>query len=861
MTTIKLKNGSGAPTAGDLAQGEPALDLTNKRLYTEDSGGTVIEVGTNPTSITTGDITATGTASFANLATTGNITFGDNDKAVFGAGSDLQIYHSGSHSFISEAGTGDLYIGASSNIALMNSAFSENKLLATTDGALKLYYDGSQKLATTSTGIDVTGTLVSDGLTVDGATALNNTSAGTTVATLSGQYAGSGDVKLLAFQRNGGAVAGAITYADASTGMEIGTTTSHTLALTTGDTQRLRIGNGGDISFYEDTGTTAKFEWDSSEESLTIGGGSTTQQTLRVTGAHASALSTGFDNQVVKVVNTSASKLAGIDFVAANTNGDAGTIARIGGFNTSSASYLGEITLSTRDGTGMVERVRIDDSGNVGIGTTSPVTFGAGTAGLTVNGSTSHITWQNSGTNVAFAYNNGNDFIIGSEQAGSNTIFTSAGSQRMRIDSSGNVGIGTTAPREKIHLHGGISSTQLLMTGGGLNSEIYGGFIEGDGVSGQGGHLRLGVLDAGTERVGIEIEEQGNQITFDTAGIERMRIDSSGNAQFDNNGGTTGKGRIQFGNSGQQFIEGLDTGNGGSGAYLRFGYGSTEAMRIDSSGNLLVGKTSTNIAVAGCRFGSFGAILTRGDGAEPLRVNRTSSDGDVIKIDKDGTTVGSINTNAGAFVFKGASASAPVQLQTHDGNEDIEVDPDGFIKMETAGSERLRIDASGNVLVGTTDTSLYNNTSGDGIKLGSSGEMQVANTNDVPLWLNRMGTDGGIVNLRKAGVEVGSISVTSSATSYNTSSDQRLKDNIVDAPSASDDIDAIQVRSFDWKADGSHQKYGMVAQELQSVAPEAVSGDADSEDMMGVDYSKLVPMLVKEIQSLRARVAQLEGAN
>ena len=53
MTTIKLKNGSGAPTAGDLVQGEPALDLTNKRLYTEDSGGTVIEVGVNPTSVTT----------------------------------------------------------------------------------------------------------------------------------------------------------------------------------------------------------------------------------------------------------------------------------------------------------------------------------------------------------------------------------------------------------------------------------------------------------------------------------------------------------------------------------------------------------------------------------------------------------------------------------------------------------------------------------------------------------------------------------------------------------------------------------------------------------------------------------------
>lgn len=61
MTTIKLKNGSGAPATSDLVQGEPALDLTNKRLYTEDSGGTIIEVGTNPTTLSSGDITSTGT--------------------------------------------------------------------------------------------------------------------------------------------------------------------------------------------------------------------------------------------------------------------------------------------------------------------------------------------------------------------------------------------------------------------------------------------------------------------------------------------------------------------------------------------------------------------------------------------------------------------------------------------------------------------------------------------------------------------------------------------------------------------------------------------------------------------------------
>ena len=94
---------------------------------------------------------------------------------------------------------------------------------------------------------------------------------------------------------------------------------------------------------------------------------------------------------------------------------------------------------------------------------------------------------------------------------------------------------------------------------------------------------------------------------------------------------------------------------------------------------------------------------------------------------------------------------------------------------------------------------------------------------------------------------------------YNTSSDRRLKENITDADDAGSKVDAIQVRKFDWIADGSHQDYGMIAQELQSVAPEAVSGDADSDEMMGVDYSKLVPMLVKEIQSLRTRVQELEN--
>jgi hypothetical protein len=180
-STIKLKNGSGAPTTGDLVQGEPALDLTNKRLYTENASGVVIEVGTNPSTIdiNAGTIDGTvigGTTPAAVTGTTitgtsfvssGDMTFEDNDKAVFGNGSDLRIYHTGSHSTIENIGTGHLQIH-STDFRLRNSAGTESMILANADGNVQLYYDNALKLATTSTGIDVTGTVTADGLTVDG---------------------------------------------------------------------------------------------------------------------------------------------------------------------------------------------------------------------------------------------------------------------------------------------------------------------------------------------------------------------------------------------------------------------------------------------------------------------------------------------------------------------------------------------------------------------------------------------------------------------------------------------------------------------------------------------------------------------
>ena len=181
----------------------------------------------------------------------------------------------------------------------------------------------------------------------------------------------------------------------------------------------------------------------------------------------------------------------------------------------------------------------------------------------------------------------------------------------------------------------------------------------------------------------------------------------------------------------------------------------------------------------------------------------------------------------------------------------------------TGGSERMRIDDD-DILFGTSSTSL----SDAGIKFANTSATHkyavfthtASSANESLLYINRQSSDGTAIFFRRANTNVGSISVTTSNTSYNTSSDRRLKSNIEDAASASAKIDAIQVRQFDWNADGSHQDYGLIAQELQPIEPLAVTGDADSDEMMGVDYSKLIPMLIKEIQSLRSRVAALEAS-
>ena len=118
------------------------------------------------------NITSVGT--LTSLGLSGNVTLGDNNKAIFGAGSDLQIYHDGSHSRISDLGTGRILLETNGDSIRLTKGTTENMAIFTPDGSVQLYHNNSAKFETTSTGIDVTGTVVSDGLTVDGIGTFDN---------------------------------------------------------------------------------------------------------------------------------------------------------------------------------------------------------------------------------------------------------------------------------------------------------------------------------------------------------------------------------------------------------------------------------------------------------------------------------------------------------------------------------------------------------------------------------------------------------------------------------------------------------------------------------------------------------------
>jgi hypothetical protein len=337
----------------------------------------------------------------------------------------------------------------------------------------------------------------------------------------------------------------------------------------------------------------------------------------------------------------------------------------------------------------------------------------------------------------------------------------------MRIDSSGNVGIGTSSPAAKLHTASGVARTSTAKTETAFFSSTDGDdFRFGLAVSHKGGATdadRYASLDSTAYRISTDTFAAGGSLVLQELG-----------------------------------------GNVGIGT-------NSPASVLD---------------VRGARSDLLRLYSTAAGGnaeIELLTLNNASSVGKISKI--TATQVGA-DTNGSILAF----STSPTSNNTP--------------------AERMRIDSSGNLLVGTTATTP---TSGGFVfRSGTNGHFRTSHATGTVSgnWYQAFYLGANVIGtITQSGT---------TAVAYNTSSDQRLKENIADANDAGSKIDAIQVRQYDWKADGSHQDYGMIAQELLEVAPEAVSVPEDSEEMMGVDYSKLVPMLIKEIQSLRNRVAQLE---
>jgi len=192
------------------------------------------------------------------------------------------------------------------------------------------------------------------------------------------------------------------------------------------------------------------------------------------------------------------------------------------------------------------------------------------------------------------------------------------------------------------------------------------------------------------------------------------------------------------------------------------------------------------------------------------------------------------------------------QIGDGGGNADINFNASNIGRFLIAGTERARIDSSGNLMVGTT--------SDIG---GLGGRVQIAS-----------GGSRGIVQSTNANVRmqeylvssstVGFISNNGTATTYATSSDYRLKENVAPMQNALDTVARLNPVTYTWKADGSAGQ-GFIAHELQAVVPDCVTGEKDAVDAegnpqyQGVDTSFLVATLVKAIQELTARVAQLEA--
>jgi hypothetical protein len=290
---------------------------------------------------------------------------------------------------------------------------------------------------------------------------------------------------------------------------------------------------------------------------------------------------------------------------------------------------------------------------------------------------------------------------------------------------------------------------------------------------------------------------------------------------------------------------------------IAFAEGGVEAMRLDSNGNVGIGTSSPAFRLdVGNANGTIARFLGTGGQFQGVRIQNNhgsaSQAADVFYdvANENGAVVanmlGSIQTDGGS------SWSWGTQLPGNRFDRRV---------------ERMRIDSSGNLLVGTTSVQndaqvsvLTKNESTSGMSI----YVTRSSSGFTGLVVDRRNSDGQVATWLRGGTAVGNVSVTGSATAYNTSSDYRLKNTVAPMTGALAKVQQLKPVTYKWNSDNSDSQ-GFIAHELQKVVPECVTGQKDAVDAdgkpvyQGIDTSFLVATLTAAIQEQQAMIEQLKA--
>jgi hypothetical protein len=536
---------------------------------------------------------------------------------------------------------------------------------------------------------------------------------------------------------------------------------------------------------------------------------------------------------------------------------------------------------SVRSGTAITfdvdgdEIARITPTG-VGIGTTSPSSLlelsGVSNPQITLDGTTTSgyrgLIFAYDGTGFGQIGQNvqSGELIIRSGESGQTGYFINFsvnGSDAARIDSSGRLGIGTSSPQAVLE-----SKTASVQPGDAAYAKksvvanipystnnitssalaVYDGTIHaadiGYSYDGSGYYLALGTsintVSAPTERV--RIDRLGN-VGIGVTGPQHSLSLLQGNALGWVSGAGNAKQKIEATSS-----DGFD-----------FYTGSTPTLKatLDSSGRLLIGTSSytgnSKFAVAGGAGTDVALLDLRFSGARP-----TGADNGICEIRFGSPDQTSNNSYAKIECITDGASSSDTDL------------PARLVFSTTADgasspTERMRVNSAGNVLIGTTNSSLGG---ADGLVLGPlESSLTVSNAGNVPLRVYNKDTSGTryCIEFRSASTAVGSITHDGTNTSYTTSSDYRLKENVAAVTDGITRLQQLKPSRFNFIADTAKTVDGFLAHEAQAVVPECVTGEKDAVDddgnpvYQGIDQSKLVPLLTAALQEAIGRIETLEG--